>query len=156
MRLDYRFEKSYWAEKQLVAVGASTEVVIFSMNPFKELMKVNRPKETKNTCVPYMDFGVGLTPNKQDKTVPILAIAWGNFIQTIYFDEDEPHDIVKDGVYACASELKSCHFTGDSILCITDQERLKVVYTRKFLGNDIKGQLNHFNKDVMKLMELTA
>lgn len=80
MRLDERFQNSYWVSKQLVALGASTEVVICQMSPFKELLKVNRPKEVKNTAVPYLDFGVGLTPNKQDKTVPILAIAWGCFI----------------------------------------------------------------------------
>jgi hypothetical protein len=48
----------------------------------------------------------------------MLVIAWGNYIQSIYFDGED--EIVKDGVYFTNSEIKSCHFTGDSVLAILD------------------------------------
>lgn len=38
-------------------------------------------------------------------------------IQIVYFDEDE---IKCDGIYLSVSEIKSCFFSGDSILCIVD------------------------------------
>jgi len=88
------------------------------LQPFRELFAIKRPKSIRNTAVPYLDFGVGLTPNKQDKTVQILVIAWGTYIQCIYFDGED--EIVKDGVYATTSEIKSCHFTGDSVLAVLD------------------------------------
>ena len=37
-------------------------------------------------------------------------------IQCIYFDSND--EIIIDGVYATNSDIKSCHFTGDSVLCI--------------------------------------
>ena len=70
----------------------------------------------------------------------MLVIAWGNYIQSIYFDGED--EIVKDGVYFTNSEIKSCHFTGDSVLAILDQSTLKIVYTRLFVPGEIKTVLN--------------
>jgi hypothetical protein len=38
-----RFESGYWANKKLVAFGATNEVVVCSMTPVSEIIKIKRP-----------------------------------------------------------------------------------------------------------------
>jgi hypothetical protein len=88
----------YWQQKSLIALGALSEVIVCSMRPIQELIRIKRPALCKPNAVPYLSFGVGLTPSKQDQTVIILAIAWDNLIQLIFFDNQEK--LIKlDGVY---------------------------------------------------------
>jgi hypothetical protein len=46
---DQRFAGSYWADKNVVVIGASKEIVICQMNPFKELKKIEKPKPCKQS-----------------------------------------------------------------------------------------------------------
>ena len=80
--------ESAWAEKHLTAFGAMSEVCIVQMGPpIVEVMRIKRPTIVKPCAIPYLDYGQGLTPGMQDYTCPLLAIAWDNVIQLVYFDE---------------------------------------------------------------------
>lgn len=50
-------------------------------------------------------------------------------IQLIYFDAE----ITMDGLYFGTSEILQCQFMGDSVLCILNSEKLKVISTFKLL-----------------------
>jgi hypothetical protein len=72
----------------LTAFGAMSEVCIVQMGPpIVEVMRIKRPTIVKPCAIPYLDYGQGLTPGMQDYTCPLLAIAWDNVIQLVYFDE---------------------------------------------------------------------
>lgn len=90
----------------------------------------------RSKSVPYLDFGYGHSPSKQEYTVPILAIAWDCLIQLVYFDENEI--VVKmDGFYCSESEINSIYFMGDScLLVLVDQTKIKLLYTKKFHNGD--------------------
>ena len=87
------------------------------MRPIAEVISVKRPLMVKSTAVPYCDFGLGLTPGFQDYTCPLLAVAWDNIIQLVYFDEigDE---VRMDGFYVSDKEINSVFFVGNSLLAI--------------------------------------
>lgn len=59
-----RFESGHWAEKKLVAFGATNEVVVCSLRPIGVVLKVQRPKICRSKSVPYLDFGFGLSPGR--------------------------------------------------------------------------------------------
>jgi hypothetical protein len=63
-RCPEQFETGYWAQKKLVAFGATSEVVICSMRPIQEIIKLRRPPMCRSKSVPYLDFGYGHTPGK--------------------------------------------------------------------------------------------
>ena len=90
----------------------------------------------RSKSVPYLDFGYGHSPSKQEYTVPMLAIAWDCLIQLVYFDENEI--VVKmDGFYCSESEINSVYFMGDSLFMIlVDQTKIKLLYTKKFHNGD--------------------
>jgi hypothetical protein len=58
------------------------------MNPIDSFYTLHKPKFCKKKVLPYLDWGFGLTPNKRDKTVSILAFAWDRIIQLIYINEE--------------------------------------------------------------------
>lgn len=60
---DDRFSKSYWGRTGILAIAAASEIVICTLEPFKEQLKIKRPKTCKATSVPYLDFGFGLSPS---------------------------------------------------------------------------------------------
>jgi len=69
--------------------------------------------------------------------VLILAVAWDQIIQLIYFEEGREHKIRMDGIYYTDSEISSCYFTGESILVILqNQKAVKMLYTKKFHHGD--------------------
>lgn len=35
--------------------------------------------------VPYLDWGLALTPSYRDKAYPVLAIAWGRTVQLVVY-----------------------------------------------------------------------
>jgi hypothetical protein len=35
--------------------------------------------------VPYLDWGLALTPSFRDKAYPVLAIAWGRTVQLVVY-----------------------------------------------------------------------
>lgn len=69
----------------------------------------------------------------------MLAIAWGCLIQIVYFTERES-EIIADGCYVSRSEFRSCYFTGDSVLCCMDQDRVKLLYTTRFMEGTYQEQ----------------
>lgn len=71
----------------IVAFGALNEIVLCTMQPIKEIFKIERPIFCKERSLPYIDWGHGLTPSKRDKTVPIMAFAWDRVIQLLYINE---------------------------------------------------------------------
>lgn len=75
-RCPEQFDDGFWGEKRLVAFGATSEVVVVSMRPVKEVIRIRRPQMCRKKSVPYLDFGYGLSPGKQEYTVPMLVIAW--------------------------------------------------------------------------------
>jgi hypothetical protein len=113
-----RFQNGHWDEKRLVAFGATSEVVVVSMKPIKEVIRIRRPNMCRLKTVPYLDFGFGLTPGKQEYSVPILAIAWDNLVQLVYFDELAGNEVKMDGFYVAEQEISSCYFMGHSTLMI--------------------------------------
>jgi hypothetical protein len=129
---DPRYPHESVDEKKIVAFGALNEMVICSLRPIAEIFKLKRPTMCKEKSMPYLDWGYGLTPAMQERTVPILAMAWDNLIQLFYLDT-EANEIIKDGFYINEQEINSIHFMGDSILVIlVNQSKIKVLYTRKF------------------------
>jgi WD40 repeat protein len=77
---DDRFMHSYWAKIGLFAIAASSEVIVFSINPLREHIKLSRPKMCKATSVPYLSFGYGLSPTYRHQTMQMLAVAWDTII----------------------------------------------------------------------------
>jgi hypothetical protein len=77
---DDRFIQSYWGRAGILAIAAASEIVICTLEPFREQLKIKRPKTCKATAVPYIDFGFGLSPSYQDQTLQMLAIGWDNLI----------------------------------------------------------------------------
>lgn len=107
-----------------------------SMRPIQELTRIKRPAFIKDNSVPYLSFGKGLTPSKQDSIVTLLAVAWDFFIQLFYFDDDQ-RCFKMDGVLINDCEIVMCCFTSDSVMMIADTSaKLKMVYTRKFCTGD--------------------
>lgn len=92
------YPNSFTDTRAMIAFGAMNEVVVCSMRPIAELFKIKRPHLCKDNSVPYLDWGYGLTPTMQERTVPILAVAWDCLIQLVYID-DETREIVMDGYY---------------------------------------------------------
>ena len=62
MNLDQR-KSSYWQEKFLVAFLAQSEVIVATMRPVSEELKLKRPTICRSNSVPSASFGYGLTPN---------------------------------------------------------------------------------------------
>lgn len=75
-RCPERFEGGNWGKRCLVAFGSTSEVVVCAMKPIQELIKFKRPAMCRPKSVPYLDFGFGLSPGKQEYCVPMLVIAW--------------------------------------------------------------------------------
>lgn len=63
-RCPERFESGHWSAKKLVAFGSTSEVVVCSMRPIKEIIKLKRPPMCRSKSVPYLDFGYGHSPGK--------------------------------------------------------------------------------------------
>lgn len=79
-----------------------SEVVVCTLKPTQELIRIKRPQFLFDDEKPYVSFGKGLTPSKQDKPVALLAIGWGTLIQTCFFDDDlvrKQRQIKLDGCY---------------------------------------------------------
>jgi hypothetical protein len=61
----------------------------------------------------------------------------------VTFHENDTKDVVLDGFYITNYEIQTCHFTADSILNVLDQDRLRVMHTRRFHPGDNSTQLFH-------------
>lgn len=76
--------------------------------------------------MPYLDWGLALTPVFRDKSYPVLAIAWGKVLQLgIYINFDQPLGVVQeapliqyDGYYVCEHSIDACYFLSESILFV--------------------------------------
>jgi hypothetical protein len=65
----------------LIAFGALERVVLAAVAPQpSELLAIERPDYIDSQTVPYLDWGLGLSPAYRDKTYPILAITWGKLV----------------------------------------------------------------------------
>lgn len=105
------------------------------------LHSINKPKFSRVRCIPYMDWGFGLTPSHREKTVPILAFAWDRVIQLIYVNQ-EGSALEVDGFFYSDKEIISLHFVADSVLFAVfenkDGREVKVLYTPKFYPGSFK------------------
>lgn len=50
--------------------------------------------------------------------MPLLAVAWDNIVQLVYFDEMMGNEVRMDGFYLSEQEVNSVHFVGHSTLMI--------------------------------------
>jgi len=81
-------QNPYWLSKSLIAIAAHSEVVVCSMRPIQELIRIKKPAFCAQDRAPSVSFGHGLTPSKQDRSVALLALAWGPMVQIVYFDDE--------------------------------------------------------------------
>ena len=81
-------QNPYWLSKSLIAIAAHSEVVVCSMRPIQELIRIKKPAFCAQDKAPSVSFGHGLTPSKQDRSVALLALAWGPMVQIVYFDDE--------------------------------------------------------------------
>jgi hypothetical protein len=71
----------------IVAFGSLDEVYVSQIKPqILPLLSVKRPAYIHSGSVPYLDWGLALTPTFRDQAYPCLAIAWGNAIQLAVFN----------------------------------------------------------------------
>lgn len=74
------FPHEFCDESLPLAVGGIGNISIITLKPVSGLHSINKPKFSKVECIPYLDWGFGLTPSHREKTVPILAFAWDKII----------------------------------------------------------------------------
>lgn len=81
---------------QLIAFGALERIIIAQVRPQpKELLFIDRPDYLEIGTVPYLDWGLALSPCFRDKSYPVLAIAWGKVLQlAIYINFDQQQGMI--------------------------------------------------------------
>ena len=87
--------------------------------------------------MPYLDWGLALTPSFRDKAYPILAIAWGRTVQLVVYtnrnevSSNEPVNLQLDGFYICdAFSIDSVFFLSESLLfLIVNKKEVRILYT---------------------------
>lgn len=124
-----------------IAFGGIDNISIITLKPVSGLHSINKPKFSRTKCIPYMDWGFGLTPSHREKTVPMLAFAWDKIIQLIYVNQ-EGTALEVDGFFYSDKEIISLYFIGDSVLFALfenkDGRETKVLYTPKFYPGSYK------------------
>lgn len=75
-----RYPNLYCEENKLVAFGGTNIITICSMTPIACIHTISKPKFIRDVCLPYIDWGFGLTPSYRNKTVSIMAFAWDRII----------------------------------------------------------------------------
>jgi len=126
---------------QPIAFGGTNLITIIIMKPIDGLHTIPKPLWTKPNCVPYLDWGFGLTPSHREQTVPILAYAWDRIIQLIYID-DNGTSLEFDGFYHSDKEIINLFFIADSVLFALfeskDGREVKILYTPKFYPGSVR------------------
>ena len=135
------FRHQFCEEAIPVAIGGVDNISIITLKPVSGLHSINKPRFSRVRCIPYMDWGFGLTPSHREKTVPILAFAWDRLIQLIYVNQ-EGSALEVDGFFYSDKEIIGLHFVADSVLFAVfenkDGREVKVLYTPKFYPGSFK------------------
>lgn len=70
----------------MIAFGSLDEVYVCQFRPCSSsLLSLRRPPYVQAGSVPYLDWGLALTPSFRDKAYPVLAIAWGRTVQLVVY-----------------------------------------------------------------------
>lgn len=135
------YPHKFCKESLVVAFGSTNIISLVTMKPIDGLFTVPKPLFCKEKCVPYLDWGFGLTPSHRETTVPLLAYGWDKIIQLIYIN-DEGTSLEIDGFFYSDKEVISVHFVADSVLFALfeskDGREAKVLYTPKFYPGTYK------------------
>ena len=105
----------------MVGFGAANEINVCSMQPIGCIKTFTRPNFCRKKYVPYIAWGVGLTPSNRERTVPIFAFAWDRMIQLVFVNEDSATraTLDHDGLYISqVQEIIGIHFVGESTLFV--------------------------------------
>jgi hypothetical protein len=60
---------------------------ICSYTPIARVHSILRPDICDEYCLPYLDWGFGLTPKYRDEMMPLLVFGWDKLIQIVIFEE---------------------------------------------------------------------
>ena len=135
------YPHDYCDEAIPIAFGSTNNISIISQNPVSGLHSINKPKFSRNDCIPYLSWGFGLTPSHREKTVPILAFGWDKLIQLIYVNQ-EGTALEVDGFFYSDKRIIGLSFMGDSIVYALFQSKegrdVKILYTPKFYPGSFK------------------
>lgn len=100
-----------------------------------ELFSIEKPDYIDSQTVPYLDWGVGLSPAYRDKTYSMLAITWGKMVQlAIWTNKDEigvKPNLEFDGFYICDGfSIDQCFFLDESLLFVLiNKKEVRILYT---------------------------
>ena len=124
----------------LVGFGSLDEILICTVKPqVNQLVRLRKPAFLSEGTVPYLDWGMAVTPQHRDRSYPCAVIVWGNLLQVLVLSNElqvnQGTEIPKlecDGFYiGDCSTIDKVFFLSESILFVlTDKQQVKIVYTQ--------------------------
>jgi WD40 repeat protein len=119
----------------ILGLGGVDGVMIVTLEPTVKILWELKRKSPIKRGIPYIEWGRGVLPGKQEKSNLILAIAWDKVIQLVEVRDPRKgsEGYILNGYYESEIEIQlMCWITDSVILTLNSRKEINILHTGRF------------------------